>query len=284
MTQSNNVKTFNDLSSSRAMQNRHSFLSERTATLNWSLDEISSKMSAELVSKLRQDLANLTSFDSVKITSAEQLEQWGRTNDPRRPFLGTAIMSNLPVICIGASVTDRNRSILEDRGLPKSYPAHTGYAAHRMTWGTVYIKVKHVVDKDGNRSVGDYTLFVVSNQLLDIFYGPLSKEKGRIPSKWPAEWVRSKGNFNSNKKSKGKGKKHNSKTTKPGLSALKIMLNKVNPKWSEPLSKVTLTMLKASEKELAISNASGNKNARYQRILNAIAETGDRDLEKLVPK
>lgn len=279
MTQAYNVKTFNDLSSSSAMKRRHEFLSERTSMMNWSLDEISAKMDSKLISRLRQDLANLTSFDSVKITSAEQLEQWGRTNDPKRPYLGTAIVSNLPVICIGASVTDRNRSILEDRGLPKKYPPHTGYAAHRMTWGTVYIKVKNDVAKDGSVSVGDYTLFVASNQLLDIFYGPLRKGEGRIPSNWPSEWVRPGSRAASNNK---KSKKANKKPFKKSeISAVLTTLSNIKPKWKDPLSKVTLTMLGAAERELGIKvNDSLSKSKRVRPIARAIRETGDPKLIK----
>jgi len=281
MTQNFNVKTFNDLSNSAAMKRRFEFLLERTTTLNWSLDEISAKLSEELRSKLRQDLANLTAFESVKVASAETLEQWGRTDDPKRPYLGTPIVSNLPVICIGASVTNRNRSILESRGLAKDHPQHVGWMASRLTWGTLYIKTRNVTANDGSVSVGGYTLFVTSNKLLDVFYGPLDKGSGRKPTLWPEEWVRSKAKPQNKKKSNKKP--GNRKHKKPEVSAVKLLFSKVKPKWSDPLSKVTLTMVKVAEKELGMPEQSGTKQRRVMQLIKAVQETGDKDLIALLP-
>jgi len=275
MAKRNKSVIYNDLSRSNAMKRRHDFLGSKCKELRWSLDEISGGMSSELVSRLRGDLSKLTDLNALKLTSVEQLETWGRTKTVGKPFVGTPIMSNLPVVCIGSSVTDRNRSILADRGLPEEYPAHTGFGAHRMTWGTLYIKVNKGTKSDGSRFIEDYSLFVGCNQCLDMYLGKLG-EQGRTTSAWPKEWVQvpRQNQQQNKKKSAGKGVR---KDTRPKLSATKLAIGKVNGKGKDPFKNLTLTMLKAVAKEQGTS-FTGNKGSQIAQFKRWILETGDDEL------
>lgn len=274
MAQNFEVNTFNNLSKSSAMRRRHEFLSKRTREMTWSLDSISAEMSTELRSKLRQDLAGLTSFDDLKVTSAEQLEEWAKTNKAE-PYLGSAVMVQVPVLCLGSSVTDRNRSILLERGLPEDYAKHTRFMAQGLTWGTVYLKLRKGTQNDGKRFVESYSLFVVSNSLLDLFVGPLVDGK-RTFTAWPSSWIRT-----NKKKQAPKGKRQNrNKTKATGMSAFKLLLSKVKPKSKDVYRLVTLTMLTAVAKEFG-TTFSGRKSQQLKDMESWITQTGDSDLQQL---
>lgn len=277
------VQTFNTLSSSGPMRNRHNMLSERKNDLTWTLDKISGGWSQSLRDKLREALAGLTNLNNLQVTSAEQLEAWGRTKKADDPYLGTPVAVNVPVMCLGAPVTDRNRDLLLKRGLPEDYPKHTRFLAHGMTWGTVYLKPRYVTGKDGKRSTDSFTLFHACNSCLDTYVGKLPKNGQRSTENWPSSWVQKERTqqpdqkrSNRGKKGKGKGKKQ-----APALSATKVVLEKVNFGWKDPIKKVTLTMLKAAAKEQGFQ-ASGNKASMFERFQEHLVSTGDKELLELL--
>lgn len=271
-----NTKTvnFNLLSRSGAHKRRFDFLSEKSKEMLWSLDEISRGTSGELRSQLRQELAKATSFSDLKVTSAEQLEAWGRTKDAGRPYLGNVVATNVPVLCMGHSVTDRNKDLLKSRGLSDDHPKHTGFDAHRLTWGTMYVKPQRVVNAAGDRVTSSFTHFSACNQCLDKFLGKLGKD-GRKTNLWPKEWTlkQHKGN------KPNKGKKGKSKPRAPTSSATQLLLATVNGQWKDPLRKVTLTMWKAVAKEQGFK-ASGNKSSHLQAWEKHLIAMGDKDLDK----
>lgn len=228
-------------------------------------------------------------FETPIVTSGETLQSWGSAREPGKPYLGSVIVANVPVTCIGMPVNDRTLSILNERGYLGQNRKHERAYASGLTYGTLFMKKDYTTGKDGKRIVKSFRLCFISNCLLDLFVGKMdSRTYVRAEDLWPNEWCRTGNNVNrsQNRSPRGNGnrrerkrragtpanvprsKKGKANTAKrSSLVGVRMVqdhltVNEGVPDWK----KVTLTMLRAAAKEIGIPS-SGNKADLIERVV-----------------
>jgi hypothetical protein len=272
------VRNSNTLSQSRAMQNRISSISQRSTLREWTLDSISNKLSASQRETLRETLSKMLSDSNPSMTSAEQLAGWGRTQRSE-PYIGDLVLTNTPVVCLGSPVNDRTRDDLISRGLkPDSIVGRERFCAHGLTFGSVFLKMKNKTNSDGSRTVESMSTFTACNNCLDLFMGRIVEGK-RETNLWPKDWVNSQANRKPQQKQVRKLGKKNIKRS--NSSVLIDTMHSIYGENSDPWKMVTLTMLKAVSKELAVE-FSGRKAQQIEQLTSHIASMGDREVSSLL--
>ena len=300
--QQRRIKLHNSPSAKSGPGRRALAIGEQTVALEFVLAKETKFMSADLKREVYDFVLEAVrpKFDTPVVTSGETLQSWGSSNDANRPYLGEVVAANIPVTCIGMPVNDRTLSVLENAGYNGQNRKHERAFASGLTYGTLFMKRAMETAKDGTRTVKSVSFCAVSNNLLELFVGPLnSKTYVREVSIWPKQWVRSDTRGGRNQ-SHGQRKPNNGNRSGPsgrkgnpvgphrkgekkkpapqkakrssikGVSTIQQALKvRVLESGEQELDwkSVTVTMLRAALKEVGLASA-GNKAELQSKLLD----------------
>lgn len=265
MSETMKIVDENAMSRSKATIGRLNGILTNAKMHRFTLDEISNDLNEGQRVELVNRLESMMSKDvSPKTTTVEALRSFVGNSG----FTGKIVATNIPALCTGISVNERNMGVCKTRGMPKGMQDYMRYSAHGLTFGTVFMKTRNGTSSDGTRTVESISLFVACNNCCDLFLGPI-KNGTRQSTKFPNEWKsnKPKGKWTKPGQKPGKQVKGKKKARRP-TSPLDLILTKIMPlseRNKEPYYHVTVTMLKAFCKSQSLNVPSSHRKGHLIR-------------------